>query len=94
MLFLFLYFTPELFCFFCICYFVLVHSTVTFLMGYCFVILKDSVLFVLHDPDLIFFVFSYFHPLICFFQLYCQTCLLLSSFGLFIPLCPCVFSLP
>ena len=69
------YFTPKLFCFFCLWLLICLCSLFAYLLvELSFVILKSSAFFVLFDPVNCFepFFFRYY-LLTYFFQLYCQT---------------------
>ena len=86
MFFLFPYLATKLFFIFCIRLLICPRAFSTYLLvEFSFVILGDPVLVVLFDSILVSLQCPFFRPYlwIYFFQLYCQSCLLLF-FGLFI----------
>ena len=94
MFFLFPYFTPKLFCFLCIPLVVCPCRYFTnFLVEFSFIILECSVLFIFIELVPVSFEFPFFRQylLIYFFQLYSQTCLLLSFLVFHSNVSLCVF---
>ena len=84
------YFTPKLFCFFCLrllnCLFAV---SINLLVEFSFIILECPVLLVLFDPVPVPFECSLIHQYILnnFFQSHCQTSLQFSFCGLLFPVC-------